>query len=356
MASDDRTEPPTGKRLNELRQKGQLPRSPDLLQAASFVAAVMVLGAFGGSMMGTLRGAIAKSLVRFGVAPLAPLDGSAIGQIVVDAVVQLLIVCGPMACASAISVVALQVLSQRGFVWATEAITFNFGSLNPANGIKRLGPSQGGYELLKAAIVSTALVTIGWQTVSAFVATSATLSRISVAPAVVVGWGVALGMFKKVIVVLLAVGGADYAYRRWQFMRNNRMTKQEVKDERIQQDGNPETKSRIRRIQRQMFRQRMMAAVPRATVVVTNPTHYAMALEYHRGTMPAPRVLAKGKNLVAQRIKAIAREHGVPIVENPPLAQALYKSAEVGDLIPGSLFDAVAEVLAYLIRLKQLVL
>ncbi|MCX6537744.1 MAG: EscU/YscU/HrcU family type III secretion system export apparatus switch protein [Acidobacteria bacterium] len=352
----DRTEPPSGKRLGDLRKKGQLPLSKDLLQAASFLAAVMVLSGLGSSMAGTLKGAVKHSLVRVGTSPLAPIDGSTIGQMVIDAVVQLVLICGPLACASALSVVAVQVASQKGFVLATEAITFNWGSLNPANGIKRLGLSQGGYELLKAIVVSAALVTIGWQTIHAFVMNGATLARIGVAPAVAAGWEIAMGMFWKVAVVLLALGAADYGYQRWRFKRNNRMTKQEVKDENRQSEGNPETRGRIRRIQRMMFRQRMMAAVPRATVVITNPTHFAMALEYHRGTMPAPRVLAKGKNLVAQRIKAIAREHGVPIVENPPLAQALYKSVDVGDLIPGSLFDAVAEVLAYLIRLKQLIL
>jgi len=160
----------------------------------------------------------------------------------------------------------------------------------------------------------------------------------------------------KAAILLLVLGGADYGYQYFRFMRTNRMTKQEVKDETRNSEGNPEIKGRIRSMQRSLFRRRMMAAVPTATVVITNPTHYAMALEYRRGEMPAPRVVAKGKNLIARRIKAIAREHGVPIIENKPLAQALYKGANVGDLIPGALFDAVAEVLAYLIRLKQLVL
>jgi flagellar biosynthetic protein FlhB len=121
-------------------------------------------------------------------------------------------------------------------------------------------------------------------------------------------------------------------------------------------EGSPETKSRVRKVMHEMFRRRMMAAVPKATVVITNPTHYAVALEYRRETMTAPVIVAMGKDHVAQRIKAIAREHGVPSVENVALAQALYRTCDIGDAIPPHLFEAVAEVLAYLIRLKQLVL
>jgi len=155
---------------------------------------------------------------------------------------------------------------------------------------------------------------------------------------------------------MVAVAGADYALQRWRLMKSLKMTKQEVKDDLKMTEGNPEIKARVRRIQMTMARKRMLAAVPKATVVVTNPTHYAVALEYRRSEMSAPRVLAKGRGLLAQRIKEIAREHGVPTVENVPLAQSLYKTVEVGDFIPAALFEAVAEVLAYLIRLKQLAL
>ena len=134
------------------------------------------------------------------------------------------------------------------------------------------------------------------------------------------------------------------------------MTKQELKDEARSGEGNPEIKARVRRIQREMFRKRMLQAVPRATVVLTNPTHFAVALEYKRDKTAAPVVIAKGADLIAAKIREIARDHSVPIIENPPLTRALFKECEVGDVIPGQLFGAVAEVLAYLIRIKQLVL
>ncbi|MEI6668802.1 MAG: EscU/YscU/HrcU family type III secretion system export apparatus switch protein [Acidobacteriota bacterium] len=354
--ADDKSEKPSPRKLKELREKGQLPRSQDLLQAATFFGAVAILNYFGSSMMGTLKTGLKQGLMRVGASPLTPLDGGAVSQLALDGLSQLISVCAPLAVVAIISAVAIQVAASRGFVFAPEALAINWGALSPANGIKRLGPSVGGYALLKAVLVSTALVTIGWQTIQPFLTTGVTLGRVGVGPAVSAGWAIAMAMLWKFSIVLILFGVADFGYQFWQFMRTNAGSKQDSKDEAKQQDGSPETKARIRRIQRGMARRRMMADVPKATVVVTNPTHYAMALEYHRGTMPAPRVLAKGKNLIAQRIKAIAREHGVPIVENPPLAQALFKSVEVGDTIPGELFDAVAEVLAYLIRLKQLVL
>jgi len=134
------------------------------------------------------------------------------------------------------------------------------------------------------------------------------------------------------------------------------MTRQEVRDEARMSEGNPEMKARVRRVQREMNRSRMLKAVPQATVVITNPTHFAVALEYRRQEMSAPKVVAKGQDLMAARIRKIAREHGVPIVENVTLARALYKNVDIGDTIPGSLFGAVADVLAYLVRIKQLVL
>jgi flagellar biosynthetic protein FlhB len=155
---------------------------------------------------------------------------------------------------------------------------------------------------------------------------------------------------------LLAIGGLDFGIQKWRLTRSLKMTKQELKDEARSGEGNPEIKARVRRIQREMFRKRMLQAVPRATVVLTNPTHFAVALEYKRDKAAAPVVIAKGADLIAAKIREVAREHSIPIVENPPLTRALYKECEVGEVIPGQLFGAVAEVLAYLIRIKQLVL
>jgi flagellar biosynthetic protein FlhB len=154
----------------------------------------------------------------------------------------------------------------------------------------------------------------------------------------------------------MALGAADYAVQRWRWFMNLKMTRKEVRDDAKGNEGNPEIKARVRRIQRDMARNRMLKSVETATVVITNPTHFAVALEYRRGEMAAPVVVAKGQDHLAARIRTIARERGVPIVENVTLARALYKTADVGQTIPADLFGAVAEILAYLVRLKQLML
>jgi flagellar biosynthetic protein FlhB len=183
---------------------------------------------------------------------------------------------------------------------------------------------------------------------------AARFARMSPFESGLAGWSQVEQLLRQTALAMLVVGVADYLVQRWRLRQSLKMTKQEVKDDFKLSEGNPEIKARVRRIQMTMARKRMLAAVPKATVVVTNPTHYAVALEYRRAEMAAPRVLAKGRGLLAQRIKAIARDHGVPTVENVPLAQSLYKTVEVGEFIPAALFEAVAEVLAYLIRLKQL--
>jgi flagellar biosynthetic protein FlhB len=182
------------------------------------------------------------------------------------------------------------------------------------------------------------------------------MTRMAVVPTAILGWRHAVLLLEQSVVALGLLAAADYGLQRYRFNQSMKMTKAEVKEDTKLTEGSPETKSRVRRVQREMARRRMLHATKTATLVITNPTHYAIALEYRRDVMPAPRVVAKGQDFLAARIKEIAREHGVPIVENKPLAQALYRTVEIGDLIPGDLFEAVAEVLAYLIRLKQLVL
>jgi flagellar biosynthetic protein FlhB len=156
----------------------------------------------------------------------------------------------------------------------------------------------------------------------------------------------------QVIGVIMVLAAADYAYQRWQTTQDLMMTKQEVKDEYKQTEGDPQIKGKIKQKQRQMAMSRMMQEVPKADVIVTNPTHFAVALVYEKG-MSAPKVLAKGQDLVAQRIKEVAREHDIMIVENKPLARALFDTVEIGGFVPESLYKAVAEVLAYVYKLKH---
>jgi flagellar biosynthetic protein FlhB len=265
------------------------------------------------------------------------------------------LVVGPIAVVSIVTSVALHG-AQGGWVFASEALQMNWGRLNPANGIKRLGLSHGGVDLLRMAVSVTVIGFLGAQAVMGFLSGSGQLARLAPTDSAAAMWAVCATLIKQTAIALILISGADYLVQRYKLRQSLRMTRQEVRDELKMLEGNPEIKARVRRIQREMTRRRMIAATRKATVLITNPTHFAVALEYRRHSMAAPIVVAKGQDHLALKMRAAAVDSGVPIVENVQLARALYGAADVGDVIPGPLFEAVAEVLAYLIRLKQLVL
>jgi len=242
---------------------------------------------------------------------------------------------------------------QVGVLFTAEPLLPRFSRLNPATGLSHLFSLQAAMELLKAvlklAIVGfaaffslradvPALFLLGEQGVGAFFADLSTM---------------AASLLGKSGMALLALGGLDYAFQRWHHEQSLKMTKQEVKDEARQQDVDPKIKARIRSMQRELSRRQMMAAVRKATVVITNPTHLAVALAYDRGKMAAPQVVARGAGHLAERIKTLAREAKVPIMEDKPLAQALYRHVKVGEYIPTTLYQAVAQVLAYVYSLQR---
>src|SRR5690606_3248606 len=252
-------------------------------------------------------------------------------------------------------VVAAQI-AQGGWNVASEALQPKFTRLNPLEGLKRLGLKRGGVQALKALTVVAVVVYLAYPFIERAVDASPHLTRMTPVNAFALMWDEVRGVAVKITILFAVIGAADYFWQKHLWLEGLKMTKQEVKDDLKMTEGSPEIKHRVRRVMLESFRRRMMAAVPKATVVITNPTHYAVALEYQRARMSAPVVVAKGKGFLAQRIKAIAREHGVPMVEHVPLAQALYKHVEIGQAIPANLFEAVAEVLAHLIRLRQLTL
>ena len=355
MADSNRTEQPTARRLNEAREKGQVARSRLFGEVGGLVAALGVLTVFGGRLIRGLEVELTIGLARLGSGASHVISAGEVNGLAIGAGRSLLLLAGPVAMAAALAVIALNV-AQTGWLISTEALTLNFGRLNPANGFRQLGVSRGGFETVKALVVVGVLAWIAWGVVDPVVADGARLSRMPPSEAAGAGWEAIRRLLWKSSIALGVLAAADYAYQRRQHRSALKMTKQEVKDDHRMTEGSPEIKGRVRKVMHQMFRRRMMTAVPKSTVVITNPTHYAVALEYHRQTMSAPVVVAMGQGHVAQRIKAIAREHGVPMVENVPLAQALFHSCDLGDTVPPHLFEAVAEVLAYLIRLKQLVL
>jgi flagellar biosynthetic protein FlhB len=352
--AEDRTEKPTAKKIRDARKKGQVLRSRDVHDVAQLGAVLLALGWFGRSLVEGLGQTVAAGLVQVGESAHRTIGDAELSGLALQTGKALMLLVGPIALAAIIGGL-LSATIAGGWNVSTEPLTLNFGKLNPANGLSRLAPSKAGLDLMRTLIALIGLIWIAIGSIEAMVQDSLTLGRVMPVQAALLTWSVAESYLRRAWVVMALLAGGDYLLQRYRYMQSLRMTKQEVRDEQRLIEGAPEIKARIRKAQRDMARRRMLAAVPRATVVVTNPTHVAVALEYQRDRMYAPKVVAKGGDHMAERIKKVAREHSVPIVENVALARALFASTEVGDTIPGDLFEAVAEVLAYLIKLKQVV-
>jgi flagellar biosynthetic protein FlhB len=343
--AEDRTEKPTSRRLRDARRKGQIARSRDVEQVAQLAAVLGVFAWAGRAWVEGLGAAARAGLERMGQPPAAALEAGELTRLASQGAVTIGVLVGPLALAAAAAGV-LVAAAQGGWNVAPEALTPDWTRLSPANGLKRLSPSRVGPDLLKMVVALTVIAWISTRVVLGTLDISVSLGRMSPAHVATVGWSQAERMLRQAAIGLAVIAAADYLLQRWRLDRSLRMTKNELRDDLRLIEGNPEVKARVRRIQREMARRRMLADVPKATVVVTNPTHYAVALLYERARMSAPKVVAKGRDLLAQRIREIATEHGVPVVENVPLAQALYAGVEVGESIPADLFGAVAEVLA----------
>ena len=353
--ADEKTEHPTAKRLRDARERGQVAKSRDLGVAVSSLALTLALGSFGPGIAATMADRLATGIRRIGDRPLDPISPGELTQAIVGDGWMVFRTVGPLLGIAALLGV-FGMVAQTGFMFATEPLKLNWGRLSPSAGLARLKPSQGGVEFLKAALAVTALSTIAWKIIDSQMHDGGMVARMAPADAARYAWESIRRLLWQGALAMLVLGVADFLVQRWRTTSDLKMSKQEVKDEARSTEGSPELKARVRQVQREMTKRRMLKAVQSATVVVTNPTHYAVALQYDRASMVAPMVVAKGMDHMAAHIKDIARKHGVPMVENVPLAQALYKGAEVGDTIPGPLFGAVAEVLAYLVKLKQLVL
>ena len=351
--SQERTEQPTSKRLRDAAERGQVARSKEVQDVVQLAAALMTLSWVGSYMVRTLADRVGAGLSRIDGVAHRTVMPSELTAIATSYLGWLALIVGPVMLTAVVAGLAA-VSAQGGWNVSWEPLQPKFSKLSPVNGIKRLVPTKAGLDLVRVALVATALAWVAWGVVQPFVETAPLLSRVNLADATGSTWQTVLTLVKRGLIVFATIATADYLLKRYQLRRSLKMTKQEVKDEHKMLEGNPEIKGRVRRLQREMARRRMLAAVPKATVVITNPTHFAVALEYRRDAMAAPRVLAKGADHVAQRIKDVARAHGIPTVENVTLARALFSHAEIDEVIPANLFEAVAEVLAYLVRLKQL--
>jgi len=346
--SGDKTEPPTPRRRSEARQQGQVTRSADLSAALLLLGAILSLSWFGPHMMGSLTKSMRLFLTAGEGAGLARVD---VRPTVVSVAMAVLGAAGPVLVTVMIAGV-LSNLSQIGFLFTTKPLMPRLDKLNPLSGFRRLFSTrtfvQLGMNLLKLTMVSV-------------VAYSAITKRLDeIILAIDVGGWHQVAVLSKVLyevalqlaVILLILALVDYCWQKYRHERDLKMTKEEVKEEMRRMEGDPIVKQRRRRMQYAAALQRIKKAVPKADVVVTNPTEFAVAIQYDAESMRAPTVVAKGQGHLAQKIREIAVAHGVPIVERKALAQALYKTVEVGQEVPEKFYQAVAEILAYVYELS----
>jgi len=345
---EQRTEQPTPRRRQEARRRGQIPRSPDLSGAAVLLAGFAALAAFGGTILADLASLAQSSIAAIAAAGAGGPAGipSSLSGLAVHTLVAALL---PVVVATALAGLFATLL-QLGGRPAFTPPRFELRRLSPVAGLRTIFSLNAAFEAIKAVAKTAAVGAVALLAILPYLHGLA--GKVGMPP-LAIGRTLSQGglaLAEKAGAAYLLIGFADYLWRRRRIERSLRMTRQEVKEEQRQHSLPAEVKRAQRRRAAAIARRRMMQAVPKADVVVANPTHYAVALSYD-GSRPAPEVVAKGQELVAQRIKEVAREHGVPIVEDPPLARALYAQTEVGELIPPALYAAVARVLAFVYRL-----
>ncbi len=347
MPDEEKTEKATPKRREEAREKGQVARSQDFSMAVLMMATAALLTIQGPRVASLLLSNMREFL---GGTPLKHFGlPEAVGILKRIAVLVGLVV-GPLA-AGVLLVALVAGVIQVGFRITPKALEFKPEKFNPVSGMKRIFNVRGVMRMLFSAAKLVVMGLVLWLTLRGDFGTLLNLSRVDIPVAAGVMLDSVLRLLWVVASVLFVLGVGDLVYQKWQHARDLRMTKQEVKDEQKNAEGDPLIKGRIRQAQKRMARLRMMQEVPKADVVITNPTHAAVALQYDQEVMAAPRVVAKGWNEVALRIREIAAENDVPLYEDPPLARALCRSVEVGDEVPVKFYQAVAAVLSHVYRM-----
>ena len=348
-SSGEKTEAPTPRRQQEARDQGQIPKSADLTAAALMLASVMLLTWYGQGLIAACKTVMLDTFGAQGLGDTSMPDAHAI-------MLKLFIHVGGAFAPILLGLMAVAIfcnVAQVGFFFSLERVQPNFGALNPMRGVKRLfGGGQGIVSVLMNVAKMIMIAMVAYSAVANQIAVIAGAQRLNYKQLVGLGATLVHDIALRIAIFLLILAIVDYIYQRYKINKELKMTKQEVKEELKSMDGDPRIKMRRRQIAIQRHKQRLKASVPTADVIVTNPTHYAIALKYEAGKMNAPRVVAKGADEMAKVIREIAIEHGIPLLERPPLARALYRTVEVGHEIPEEYFAAVAEILAYVYEIS----
>ncbi len=354
MAENDqdqeRTEEATSRRRDEAREKGQVARSTEIVSVGILVACLIYFY-FGAS--GLLKNIMELMTSGFRGAGQFNLTQESLTYLFSDYIFKGFIILFPIMLTVLVAAILGNIL-QIGVMFSSESVTPKLSKIDPLKGFQRLFSMRSIVELIKSIFKICVISMVVYFVVKSELADMIPLMDQSV-------WGMMMYFgricFKIILattIVLVILAILDYIYQRWEYEKSLRMTKQEIKDEYKNTEGDPLIKARIRRLQREMAQKRMMSQVPKADVIITNPTHLAVAIQYDHENMMAPKVVAKGANLIAAKIKEIAQENDIPIVEDKPLAQVLYKTVDIDHLIPEDLYRAVAEVLAFVYEQKKI--
>lgn len=348
-SDQEKTEAPTPHRLEKAREDGQIPRSRELTSLLMVLVGLCIIR-MGGEPLARQLAAMLSAGLHFdhNIINDPSLIVNQISGLIKQAVWALL----PLMSGLVIVAIAAPMLL-GGLLFSGKSIQFKFSKLNPLPGLKRFFSAQTGAELLKAFLKATLVGSVtAWYLWHNWPDMMRLMSESPVA-ALRHSLNIVAACGLLIILGLIPMVGFDVFFQIFSNLKKLRMSRQDIRDEYKQQEGDPHVKGRIRQQQRAAARRRMMADVPKADVIVTNPTHYSVALQYDEKKMNAPKVLAKGAGLVALRIREIGNEHRIPVLEAPPLARALYRHAEIGQQIPGQLYSAVAEVLAWVWQLRR---
>ena len=349
MAGEEKTEKATPKKRRDQRKEG------NVLQSKEIVTAVSVLGIF--SAMRLLLGFISKSILAYYTQSFEQLGSTVVNEdtimsIFLDVITVIVITVLPI-CFIAMVLGIIPTIAQTKGLFTMKALQPKFSRLNPLSGIKKLFSLQSIVGILKGLIEVIIISVVIYNEISARLPKFVALMNAGVMQGITYAAMTIYDMVMLICIMLVFVAAADFLFQWWQFEKKLKMSKQEVKEEFKQMEGDPQIKSKIKQRQQQMATQRMMHDVPTADVVVRNPTHYVVALKYDQDKNNAPQVVAKGKDFLAQRIVAVAEENDVMTIENPPLARSLYSMVDVGREIPAELYNAVAEVLTVVYREKH---
>ena len=350
--SDDKsskTEQPTARRLSQAREKGQVSKSMEINTCVVLMAAIFTLFFAAPSMFEKLLSGMSDALATVAQTSI---EGADLFAFFKKNLFHMGLIMAPILVVIPLLGILSNIIQIGGFLFTTSSLAPNLSKINPISGFSRLFSARSLVELVKSILKITVIALTCYFTIKGKMDRFIPLGDASVVQIGHFTVAVSFEIFLKTIWALVVMAILDIAFQKWQFVRDMKMSKDEIKEEMKQTEGDPIVKQRIRSTQREMARKRMMDKVPEADVVVTNPTHLAVALMYDALQAEAPVVVAKGQNILAEKIKKIAQEHDIPIMEDKPLARALYKNVDIGQTIPIALYQAVAEVLSYVYRLK----